>query len=36
MEIFEKAYLVAKETEWWDRLNKTIEEYGRLNRPCRV
>lgn len=28
MEIFEKTYLVAKETEWWDRLNKAIEEYG--------
>ena len=28
MEIFEKTYLVAKETEWRVRLNKTIEEYG--------
>ena len=28
MEIFEKTYLVAKETELWDRLNKAIEEYG--------
>lgn len=28
MEIFEETYLVAKETEWWDRLKKAIEEYG--------
>lgn len=31
MEIFEKTYLVAKETEWWDRLNKAIEEYGQTD-----
>lgn len=28
MEIFEKTYLVAKETEWWDKLEKAMDEHG--------
>lgn len=28
MENFEKAYLVAKETEWWNKLDKAMYEHG--------
>lgn len=36
MEKFEKAYLVAKETEWWDRLQKAIYVYGETSEKANL